>query len=79
MKNDSKFPWAAEVEVAKVKFQKGKELGIDFSNNIDAWSKMEFKFRHQIRHLRQHGSVSNFSLGWKDLSSLPYAIRQKID
>lgn len=78
MKNESRSLWPAVVEVAKVKFSKGKDLGIDFSNEIDAWAKMEFKYRHQINHLKKYGKANEQEVR-KDLKSLVYAIREKIE
>lgn len=72
---------AAEVEVAKVKFHDGAELGIDFHNIIDAWSKMEFIFTKQIRQL-QSGSEKIKPMAKQsrsDLHPLVYSIREKID
>jgi hypothetical protein len=77
MKNDSSSLWPAVVEVAKVRFLKEKELGIDFSNEIDAWSKMEFRFRYQIKQMRQHGSWTHESP--KELKALRYSFRQRIE
>ncbi len=78
MQNDSRSLWPAVVEVEKVRFSKGKDLGIDFSNEIDAWSKMEFRFRHQIKQLRQYGNLSVHESP-KDLRALRYAFRQKVE
>ncbi len=79
MKNDSRSLCIAEVEVSKVKFSKAQELGIDFSNQIDAWSRMEFKFRHQIHHLRRHGTFQESKPKWLDLRSYVYAVREEMD
>lgn len=35
----------AHVDADKVRYNKGTKLGIEFKNEIDAWSKMTFKFR----------------------------------
>jgi hypothetical protein len=35
----------AHVDADKVRYTKTKKLGIEFKNEIDAWSKMTFKFR----------------------------------
>lgn len=80
MKNESCSPLAAEVEVAKVKLSKCVDLGIDFSNQIDAWTRMEFKFRHQIQQLKELGPIrENPPVGRTALSSLVYAVRVRID
>lgn len=76
--------WTAEVEIAKVRFSKGMDLGIEFKNKIDAWTKMEFIFRQQILRLRADGGDGKYSRsvakrGLKDLNALVYSIREKID
>lgn len=78
MKNDSRFLWPAVVEVQKVRFSKVKDLGIDFSNEIDAWSRMEFRSRQQIKLLRQNGCLNGLEAP-KDLRTLRYAVRQKVE
>lgn len=78
MKNDSSSLWPAVVEVEKVRFSKGKDLGIDFSNEIDAWSKMEFRSRQQIKHLRQYGTLCGLESP-RDLKALRYSFRQKVE
>ena len=80
MKNDSCSRLAAEVEVAKVKLSKCVDLGIDFSNQIDAWTRMEFKFRHQIQQLKRSGPIKEYApVGRAALTSLVYAVRERID
>jgi hypothetical protein len=77
--------WTAQVEVAKVKFSKSPNLGIDFQNEIDAWNRMEFIFRQQIKQLRSSVGPDKTNLksstrrGYKDLKTLVYSIREKID
>jgi hypothetical protein len=79
MKVDSRSLWPAEVEVLKVKFSKSADLGIDFSNEIDAWAKMEFKFRKQIKQLK-HSGVSYHAVSERDeLKTLRYAFREKLE
>ena len=78
MKNDSSSLWPAVVEVEKARFSKVKDLGIDFSNEIDAWSKMEFRYRHQIKQLRKYGTFSSCESP-KDLKAFKYAVRQRVD
>ena len=78
MKNDSRFLWPAVVEVEKVRFSKVKDLGIDFANEIDVWSRMVFRSRQQIKLLRQNGCL-NGSEAPKDLRTLRYAVRQKVE
>lgn len=86
MKTDFQSLCVAEVEVRKVKFSKAPDLGIDFSNEIDAWAKMEFRFRRQIQHLRERqilGSEAILRLQPRferqELRPLTYSIRQRID
>ncbi len=78
MKNDSKVAIVAKVEVNKVKYKKPESLGIDFANEIDIWAKMEFKSRVQVAKLRRNGSSDGHEV-MKDLSSLYYSIREKLD
>ena len=78
MKNDSKAKLVAKVDVSKVKYLKPKELGIDFSNEIDVWSKMEFKSRKQINRLKNNSNLDGHNV-LQDLNSIIYAIREKID
>ena len=68
----------AKVDFKKVKYQKPAKLGIDFSNEIDIWSKMEFKSRTQIKRLKDRGHLHGHHI-LSDLNSLVYAIREKID
>lgn len=58
MKNDPKSYLPAEVDVAYARFSDGEDLGIEFTNEIDVWSQMEFRTRHQIKQLRQFGSLN---------------------
>lgn len=61
----------AHVEVDKVRFNKGMDLGIEFKNEIDAWNKMAFKFR---------GGRSNPGhYARKDLHPLVYSVRSRIE
>lgn len=86
MKTDFQSLCVAEVEVQKVKFSKGPDTGIDFSNEIDAWAKMEFKFRQQIKNLRDQRILDRrfvpktvLRSERRDLHPTVYAIRQKLD
>jgi hypothetical protein len=78
MKNDKLSLWPAVIEVENVRFTRGKDLGIDFSNEIDAWSQLEFRYRHQMKQLRQYGTLNQRQV-MKDGHSLFYSFRQKID
>ena len=80
MRNDSRPPLAAEVEVAKVKLSKCVNLGIDFSNQIDAWKRMELKFHHQIQQLKRSEKIlEDAPVGKAALTSLVYAVRVRIE
>jgi hypothetical protein len=79
MKNDFQSLCLAEVEVHKVKFLKTTDTGIDFSNRIDAWAKMEFSFSQKIHRLRDHGVTSRGNFKKHELNPLVYSFRQKID
>lgn len=78
MKNDSKTPIVAKVDIRKAKYAKPESLGIDFTNEIDIWSKMEFRYRKQIKNLSKNRTLEGHEI-LKDLNSLVYAIREKID
>lgn len=78
MKNDKLSLWPAVVEVENARFSRGKDLGIDFSNEIDAWSKLEFRYRHQMKQLRQYGTL-NPGETLNDVTPTVYSFRQKLD
>lgn len=78
MKNDSKTPIVAIVDLHKVKYAKPEKLGLDYINEIDVWSKMEFRYREQIKHLGQNKTLERHDV-LRDLNSLIYAVREKID
>ncbi len=78
MKNDSKATLHAKVDARKVKYLKGKKLGIDFANEIDVWAKMEFRSRHQVKRLKQFGTLNGHDI-LQDLNSIVYSIREKLD
>jgi hypothetical protein len=65
---DSLF--VGQVDLSRVRFNRGIELGIEFKNEIDAWSKMAFKFR---------GSRWEGTFARKDLSPLVYSVRSKLE
>ena len=73
--------WSAEIELALVKFSKTPNTEIEFKNEIDVWSKMEFKFRTQIREMKSSGRKPGRKTRkeFKDLESLVYSIRDKLD
>jgi hypothetical protein len=78
MKKDPKTLRTAEIDVDRVRFSKGNDLGVEFTNEIDAWARMEFKFMHQIRQLRHYGVTitKNHTL---DDGSFYYGFREKLD
>lgn len=78
MKNDSKSYPLAEVDVACARFSKTVDLGIDFTNEIDVWTQMEFRARYQIKQLKQFGTL-NRADALRDLNSYFYGIRQSLD
>lgn len=61
----------AHVDVDRAYFRKEKELGIDFMNEIDAWTKMEFKFRK-----RRNANQKDIK---DDVESLIYGFRTGLD
>ena len=77
MKKHLKIP-LAKVDVKRVSLTKKKSLGIDFTNEIDAWAKMEFRARKQVNRLRNTGTLEGHEI-LQDLNTLVYAIREKLD
>ena len=72
------------IDPDQVKFARTPDTAIEFSNEIDVWSRMEFQIRAQIKELRVSGehSVRPPSLPVrkrKDLATLVYSIRQRLD
>ncbi len=78
MKNDLKTPIVAKVDLQNVKYLKPDSLGIDFTNQIDVWSKMEFRHREQIKKLSRNRTLEGHDI-LQDLNSLIYAIREKLE
>lgn len=78
MKNDTKPFFPAEVDVTKARSSTGNNIGIEFSNEIDVWSQMEFRARRQMRHLRQFGTHKETD-GFQELNSFFYWTRQAMD
>jgi hypothetical protein len=78
MKNDSKFLFPAEVDVANASYAKLLEPGIDFTNEIDVWAQMEFKAKQQIKYLKQFGSSRPNALS-THTSSYFYSTRQGLE
>ena len=85
-KSESKIQ-TVEIEVDQVKYSKSRNLAIDFHNQIDAWSKMEFVFSKQISRLRlleSYGVKTEKSQRPKpqavgDLKPLNYSVRDKLE
>ncbi len=63
----------AHIETDKARFADGEEIAFEIRNEIDAWTKMEVHFRHQIRSPRKFRRKNK-----QDLSPLVYSVRQKI-
>lgn len=78
MKNDSKNSIVAKVDLHRVKYVRPESLGIDFTNEIDVWSKMEFRYREQIKKLSQNKTLDGHDI-LRDLNSLVYSVREKLD
>lgn len=78
MKNDSKTAIIAKVDLTNVKYLKPDTLGIDFTNRIDVWAKMEFIHREKIKKLSRNRTLEGHDT-LQDLNSLIYAIREKLD
>ena len=78
MKNDLITPIVAKVDLHNVQYVKPNSLGIDFSNQIDVWSRMEFRYREKIKNLCRNQTFEGHDT-FQDLNSLIYAIREKID
>ncbi len=79
MKVDTSCLGPVQVEVAKVRFNKIDQLGIEFSNEIDAWAQMEFKFRQQIQKMqRENGKTTVADPQRSDSRPLRYAFREAL-
>lgn len=78
MDSESKASFIAKVDLRKVKFSKGVKLGMDLSNEIDIWTRMEFHSRAQINKLRRNKTLDGHEI-LKDLNSLIYAVRTKLE
>ena len=61
----------AHVDTDRVRYCRGIELGIEFKNEIDAWNKMNFKFRS--------GRWSDEKYAHKDLRPFVYAERTSVE
>lgn len=73
MKNNLKRDYflLAHVDLSRVRFQKDYDLGIEFTNEIDAWSKMIFKFRNTRAPVCKYAE--------KDLHPLVYGVRSRLE
>ncbi len=61
----------AHVDTDRVRYSKGINLGIEFRNEIDAWNKMNFKFRG--------GRSSDLKYARKDLRPFVYSMRSLLE
>lgn len=78
MKNDSRSCSSAQVDTVNARFGRSKDLGIAFTNEIDVWTQIEFKARHQIRHLRQFGTHKSLVLASRS-DSFFYSTPQRLE
>lgn len=74
----------AHVELDKARFTHGEDMGIDYQNEIDAWTKMEVVFRQQIKLLKECKTLNlkcnqRTKKNKSDLKSLVYSFRVKLD
>lgn len=60
----------AHVDLDKVQYNKGVDLGIEFRNEIDAWDKIAFKFR---------GNRWTEKFAPRDLHPLIYSVRTRFE
>lgn len=78
MSNDSKSSVYAQVDVALARFNKGDNLGIEFTTEIDIWAQMHFRARQQIQHLK-NGSTPPYVKARTDIRSLFYKTQQGLE
>jgi hypothetical protein len=60
--------WSARVEVGQVQYSQNPNLGIDFYNEIDSWTRMEHAFRQRIlrpRHTERQSDLRTFYYSFK--------------
>ncbi len=74
----------AHVELDKARFTHGEDMGIDFQNEIDAWTKMEVVFRQQIKLLKECRTLNRkcskrTKKNKADLKPLVYSFREKLE
>lgn len=77
MKRDPKLPVMGKVDVNRVSLTKKKSLGIDFTNEIDVWAKMEFRAREQVKRMQNNQTPERHGI-LQDLNTLTYAVRSKL-
>lgn len=80
MKNEFDEVLLAHVELSKARFVHGEEMGIEFRNEIDAWTKMEVIFSQQIKQLKECKTLDKRSRprsrkNMGDLKTLCYSVR----
>jgi len=78
MKHIPEIPLIAKVDVKRVSLTKKESLGIDFTNEIDVWAKMEFRARKQVQQLKKNKVLDGHHI-LQDINTLVYAVREKID
>lgn len=76
-KDDSKTLWTAQVDPSRVSYVK-RNLGIDFANEIDAWTRMEYHFSRQIQSLKNTGKLGRSTYS-KSVKNYVYAVREKVE
>lgn len=74
----------AHVELDKARFSHGEDMGIEFRNEIDAWTKMEVVFRQQIKLLKECKTLDRSrskrpKKNKGDLKPFLYSFREKLD
>lgn len=62
------LPWSAQVEIGHVSFSLNPSIGVDFYNEIDAWTHMQYAFKHKIMR-------PQISRGRKEFKSLYYSVK----
>lgn len=76
MKRDSE-PLFIDTDL--VKYARTADTAIEFTNEIDVWSRMEFRFRSLISDLRVQGEARPPGKKLTHTGSLYYSIRQRLD
>ncbi len=69
--------WYAEIDSAQVRFGRLDSTAIEFANEIDVWSQMEFRFRAQIKALKN--SSEPRGKGQLNLKTVTYSLFDRLD